>query len=162
MRNFLRNAKGLNLVGQGGKIILFTLPALAAAVWIHRGFPGAARLPDGLRFIRPAGVLLLAAGITLWGAAIVQLLRGFVGGRLVTTGAYGIVRNPIYSSAVFFILPAVSLLTWSWTYFAVSAVLYAGVVIFIRAEERQLARAFGAGYEEYRRRVDRLIPWTKP
>ena len=89
-------------------------------------------------------------------------MTGFSKGKLVTTGAYGIVRNPIYSSVTFFVLPAVALLTLTWVYFVASAFLYAGVMIFIGKEERQLTKAFGEEYENYIARVDRLVPFKKP
>ena len=93
---------------------------------------------------------------------MIQLLTGFSKAKLVTTGAYGIVRNPIYSSVTFFILPAVALITLTWVYFMVSLFLYAGVLLFIREEEQQLTKAFGKKYEDYLTRVDRLIPFKKP
>jgi len=80
----------------------------------------------------------------------------------VTTGAYGVVRNPIYSSVTFFILPVVTFLTLTWVYLVVSIFLYAGVIIFIRKEEKQLTEAFGMTYEEYLKKVDWLIPFKKP
>ena len=89
-------------------------------------------------------------------------MTGFAQGKLVTTGAYGVVRNPIYSSVTFFIPPAVALLTWTWVYFVASVLLYAGVMIFIGTEEQQLAQAFGQEYRDYLARVDRLIPFKKP
>ena len=91
--------------------ILFMLPSLIAAILVDTYAPQVAALPAGLRFIKPVGYLFLIAGLILWGTAVVQLLTGFPKGKLVTTGAYGIVRNPIYSSVTFFILPAVTLLT---------------------------------------------------
>ena len=152
----------MNIVGQGGKIILFALPSLVAAIWVHTHLPHVAALPGSIGFIRPAGYALLLPGLILWGAAVVQLATGFAKGKLVTTGAYGVVRNPIYSSATFFVLPAVSLLTLSWVYFVASVFLYAGVTIFIGKEENRLAEAFGKEYEDYRARVDRLVPFKKP
>lgn len=149
---------GMNLVGQGGKIALFTLPSLIAAVWAQASLRRFTALPDSAALLRPAGYALLAAGLLLWGTAVIQLLGGFSRGRLVTRGAYGIVRNPIYSSMALFVLPAVSLLTQSWAYFVPAAFLAAGVMIFIRKEEAQLARAFGKEYDDYRARVDRLFP----
>jgi len=98
----------------------------------------------------------------LWGAAVIQLMIGFSKGKLVTTGAYGVVRNPIYSSVTFFILPAIALMTLTWVYFVVSVFLYVGVMIFIGTEEKQLMKAFGKEYEDYMARVDRLIPFRKP
>ncbi len=162
MINILKKQNGMNIVGQGGKIILFMLPSLIAAIGMHTYLPQISALPESVRFIKPVGYLLLIPGLILWGAAVIQLLTGFSKGELVTTGAYGIVRNPIYSSVAFFILPAVALLTLTWVYFAVSVFLYIGVMIFIGKEEKQLMQAFGKAYEDYLARVDRLIPFRKP
>jgi len=87
---------------------------------------------------------------------------GFSKGQLVTTGAYGVVRNPIYSSVTFFVLPAVALLTLTWVYFAPSVFLYVGVMIFIVKEEEQLTKVFGKAYQDYIARVDRMVPFRKP
>jgi len=162
MMNILKNNKGMNIVGQGGKIILFMLPSLVAAIWVHTNLPRIAALPDGTGFSKPAGYVLLLLGMAFWGTAVLQLMMGFPKGKLVTGGAYGIARNPIYSSATFFILPAVALLTLTWVYLAVSVFLYAGVMIFIGKEEQQLAKTFGREYEDYKARVDRLFPFKKP
>jgi protein-S-isoprenylcysteine O-methyltransferase Ste14 len=162
MINILKKQNGMTIVGQGGKIILFTLPALLAAIWIHTYLPQIAALPQIFRFLQPVGYLLLLLGVILWGAAVIQLMKGFSKGKLVTTGAYGIVRNPIYSSVTFFILPAVALLTLTWVYLVVSIFLYVGVMLFIGIEEKQLTKAFGKEYEEYKARVDRLVPLKRP
>jgi protein-S-isoprenylcysteine O-methyltransferase Ste14 len=162
MINVFKNQNGMNIVGQGGKIILFTLPSLIAVVWVHIYFPQIAALPERIRFIRPLGWILLVPGLILWGSAVIQLLTGFSKGKLVTTGAYGVVRNPIYSSVTFFILPAVALLTLTWVYLVSSVFLYLGVMMFIGVEEKQLMAAFGKEYGDYTARVDRLVPFRKP
>lgn len=162
MLNILKKQNDMTIVGQGGKIILFMLPSLIAAIFVQINFPSVAGLPDNIRFLMPVGYILLILGITLWGSAIFQLFAGFSKGKLVTSGAYGVVRNPIYSSVTFFILPAVALLTWTWVYFVPSIFLYVGVLLFIGKEEQQLQTAFGQKYEEYLTRVDRLIPFYKP
>jgi protein-S-isoprenylcysteine O-methyltransferase Ste14 len=162
MLNILKNQLGMNIVGQGGKIILFMLPSLIAAILINTYFPQIAALPESISFIKPIGYLLLILGLILWGTAMVQLLTGFPKGELVTSGAYGVVRNPIYSSATFFIFPAVALLTLTWIYLVPSIFLYIGVMIFIGAEEKQLTQVFGKQYEAYLTNVDRLVPFRKP
>ena len=45
MLNILKNQNGMNIIGQGGKIILFTLPALIAAILAHTYLPQIAALP---------------------------------------------------------------------------------------------------------------------
>ena len=162
MINIFKKQHGMSIVGQGGKIILFMLPSLIAAILVHRYLPHIATLPRSIGFIKPVGYVLLPPGLFLWGAAVIQLMIGFSKGKLVTAGAYGVVRNPIYSSVTFFILPAVALITLTWVYFIVSVFLYAGVMIFIGTEEKQLAKAFGKEYEDYMTKVDRLIPFRKP
>jgi protein-S-isoprenylcysteine O-methyltransferase Ste14 len=162
MINILKKQNEMNIIGQGGKIILFMLPSLIAAIWVHRYLPQIATLPERISFIKPVGYLLLFPGLILWGAAVIQLMMGFSKGKLVTTGAYGVVRNPIYSSVTFFILPAVALLTLTWVYFVASIFLYIGVMVFIGTEEKQLTKAFGKVYENYLAKVDRLVPFKKP
>ena len=161
MMNIFKKQNGMNIVGQGGKIILFMLPSLIAAILVHNYAPNIAALPESISFIKPVGYLLLVPGLILWAAAVIQLLFGFSKGELVTTGAYGVVRNPIYSSVTFFILPAAALMTLTWVYFIVSVFLYVGVMIFIGKEEKQLTKAFGKEYEDYMARVDRLVPFRK-
>jgi protein-S-isoprenylcysteine O-methyltransferase Ste14 len=162
MINILKKQNGMSIIGQGGKIILFMLPSLTATIWVHTYLPQIAALPESISFIKPVGFALLPLGLILWGTAVVQLMTGFSKGKLVTTGAYGVVRNPIYSSVTFFILPAVALMTLTWVYFVASVFLYAGVMIFVGKEEEQLTQAFGKEYEDYLARVDRLIPFKKP
>jgi protein-S-isoprenylcysteine O-methyltransferase Ste14 len=162
MRKVSKEENGRSIVGQGGKIVLFALPSLLAAMWVQASLPQIAALPRSLSYVQPVGYLLLVSGLLLSGVARIQVRRGFAKGELVTTGAYGIVRNPIYSSVTFFILPAVALMTLTWVYFVPSVFMYAGVMIFIGREEKQLAKAFGKEYEDYMARVDRLIPFKRP
>jgi len=162
MWNILKKQRGMNIVGQGGKIILFMLPSLVAAIWVHTALPRVAALPPSLGAVKPAGYVLLLLGLILWAMAVIQLLTGFPKGKLVTSGAYGVVRNPIYSSVIFFILPGVALLTLTWVYFVAAAFLYAGVMILIGVEEKQLARAIGQAYEDYLARVHRRITINNP
>ena len=162
MINLFKQQHGMNIVGQGGKIILFMLPSLIAAILCNIYLPRIAALPQSLSVIKPLGYIFLLPGLILWATAVIQLLTGFPKGNLVTTGAYAVVRNPIYSSVTFFILPAVALLTSTWVYLVAAVFLYAGVMIFIGKEEQQLTEAFGKEYKDYLARVDRLVPFKKP
>ncbi len=162
MINIFKKQHGMNIVGQGGKIILFVLPSILAAIAVHLYLPQIAALPEIFSFIKPAGYFLLPLGLILWGTAAIQLMTGFSKGKLVTTSAYSVVRNPLYASVTFFVLPAIALVTLTWVYFVPSVCMYVGVMIFIGKEEEQLTRAFGKDYEDYMARVDRLVPFRKP
>jgi protein-S-isoprenylcysteine O-methyltransferase Ste14 len=159
--NIFKNKNGMNIIGQGGKIILFMLPALIAAIILHLNYPQFVSIPYSSIILETLGELLLIFGVILWGTAIVQLLLLFPKGKLIKTGAYGIVRNPIYSSVTFFILPAISILYLTWVYFVVAIFLYIGVVIFIGKEEKALTDTFGEEYKEYMKKVNRMIPFLK-
>lgn len=81
--------------------------------------------------------------------------------ELVTTGLYKIVRNPMYlgtfyigSGFVFMLLP------W-WMVFIFAGVFYWRFNIQMRKEEKFLTDKFGKTYEEYCRRVPRIIPNVK-
>ena len=62
-----------------------------------------------------AGALLLACAVCLWASAL-RAMRGVPSMReakgLVTTGAYGLVRNPLYTANAL-VLPGLGLLTQS-------------------------------------------------
>ena len=45
MINILKRQHGMSIVGQGGKIILFMLPSLIAAIWVHVNFPNLQHCP---------------------------------------------------------------------------------------------------------------------
>lgn len=80
------------------------------------------------------------------------------GHRLITSGPYAYVRNPIYAAmipmlvgtAIAFSSPAVLL--------ACLALYVAGTRIRIASEERLMASAFGEEWNAYRRRVPALVP----
>ena len=59
MLNVFKQQHGMNIIGQGGKIILFMLPSLITAIMVHAYLPQIAALPESISFIRPVGYLLL-------------------------------------------------------------------------------------------------------
>jgi protein-S-isoprenylcysteine O-methyltransferase Ste14 len=78
--------------------------------------------------------------------------------RVVATGPYRWVRNPIYLAALLVILGE------AWLFWSLRLLVYAAAVaafchLFVTLyEERRLARKFGDSYLEYRRTVPRWIP----
>lgn len=76
---------------------------------------------------------------------------------LVTTGAHGISRNPMYLAlAGSLVAHAVALGSWRAL---LGPVVFVGVinVVQIAAEERMLAERFGPAYAQYRSRVPRWL-----
>jgi protein-S-isoprenylcysteine O-methyltransferase Ste14 len=77
-------------------------------------------------------------------------------GGLITTGAYGVVRHPLYSTGLL-ILWCFPILTAGTLAFDVAITLY--ILIGSELEERRLIAQFGEAYLSYRKKVARLIPF---
>jgi protein-S-isoprenylcysteine O-methyltransferase Ste14 len=82
---------------------------------------------------------------------------------LVTSGAYAIVRHPIYATGIAFQLGA--FLATGYLAVAVAAAVFAaGAAWFTRREERHLRELLPdpSAYDAYAARVPRLLPWPRP
>jgi protein-S-isoprenylcysteine O-methyltransferase Ste14 len=114
-------------------------------------------------WIRWLGGISLAAGLgmLIWG--VVSLGRNITPGteplatgELVTSGAYGHVRHPIYYGVVLVLTGY----TLAWSNLTLAVILGGIAVLFFdakaRAEERWLVKRFAA-YESYKRQVRRRV-----
>ena len=141
-------------------------------LWIARGegsTPSLGSTPLQLT-AQTLGTASLALGLWLFGYSLLHFAtrgRGTLAPwdpprKLVVTGPYRYVRNPMISGVVF-ILFAESLLLRS-TAHAVWALgfLAANFVLIPLMEEPQLEARFGEAYREYARHVGRLIPRFRP
>jgi protein-S-isoprenylcysteine O-methyltransferase Ste14 len=114
--------------------------------------------------IRWLGVVLFAAGgaLRIWPVFVLgRRFSGLVaiqpGHALVTSGIYGVIRNPSYLGLL------VNSLGWGLAFRSGVGVLLTALIIpplfaRIRAEERLLRSQFGAEYDAYCARTPRLIP----
>ena len=75
-----------------------------------------------------------------------------------TPGPYRFVRHPLYVGW-FFAFWATPVMTYAHLLFAIATAGY--ILIAIQLEERDLIGEFGESYEEYRRKVPMLIPFTR-
>jgi protein-S-isoprenylcysteine O-methyltransferase Ste14 len=123
-------------------------------------------------FVAPmpwAGVMaaVQVAAILLLGASFLQSDPAYFIGlrqlgvaeaepRLVTTGAYGIVRHPLYTTALL-ALWCFPVLTSGTLAFDLGATVY--LLVGSEWEERRLIEQFGEEYLRYRKKVARLIPF---
>ncbi len=129
-----------DLVGQG------SAPPWDSAAWLI----GLAAIGIG-GFVAARGVWDLRAGLS-------PFPRPIDGAPLVETGAYRLIRHPIYSGLV---LGAVG---WGLVSGSVTVIVAAGLLFLLfaaksRREEVWLTAAH-PGYADYQRRTKRLIPWV--
>jgi protein-S-isoprenylcysteine O-methyltransferase Ste14 len=80
------------------------------------------------------------------------------GHRLVRSGPYAVVRNPIYTIIVFAALGTA--LTFGRVRTPVGPALVVAVCLKARTEERFLSEEFGEEYAECERSVKSLIPFV--
>lgn len=99
------------------------------------------------------GVLLLAVGIPFWLISALMFLKAWQQGRLETHGPFAIMPNPIYSSFIIFVIPALSLLLGWWLLLLTSIAMFAAQRRFIHQEDVELSKKFGFAYEEYKKKV---------
>jgi protein-S-isoprenylcysteine O-methyltransferase Ste14 len=119
---------------------------MAAMIWMYT--PASPRLY--------AGMSLMAVSLVLWMVARLQLGASFSltanARKLITTGLYARIRNPIY---VFGQLAYLGLaIAWgTWVGYVVVALLIPMQLLRARKESAVLEQAFGAEYREYRART---------
>jgi len=115
--------------------------------------------------LETVGVVLALAGLTLQLTSLHQMGRSWRIGidpdsreSLVTTGVFGISRNPIYV-ALDLIAVSIALMSGSLYFVLTGLLVMAGIHVQIHREERFLAAAFGEEYERYRAQVPRYLGW---
>lgn len=106
------------------------------------------------------GILCIAIGVILWLSAVLvtKIDRKIKEGKLITTGIYSIVRNPIYSAFLFiftgiiFLVNNIYLLVLPITF-----CIYLTILLKL-TEEKWLKDKFTDEYDRYSKNVNRVIP----
>jgi protein-S-isoprenylcysteine O-methyltransferase Ste14 len=153
--------------GIGPQIAMVALTYAAVAGAATSRWPGFCRIRL-VPFVVPAviAVILLMAGVPMLVLAARSVMRAYNRDQLVTSGLSALVRHPIYSAWIVFILPGLALLSRSWPVLLTPVVAYAVFKLSIRREDEYLQQRFGDAYREYRARVNELIPvpkfWRRP
>lgn len=79
--------------------------------------------------------------------------------QLVRSGAYSVVRHPIYTSMLCMLFGTGLLLARVPLLILAIAFFIAGTEVRVRIEDRLLGERFGAAFEDYRRRVHAYVPF---
>ncbi len=134
------------------KLNLGTLAAAVLALiyfaWYDRNLPLTPLRLAGLAIAVPALILLIVARLQLGRAFSLRAKAS----RLVTTGLYSRIRNPIY---VFGLLLMVGFILWATqpVFLLLVAVVIPIQIRRVRREEQVLFQEFGQAYLDYKRRT---------
>jgi protein-S-isoprenylcysteine O-methyltransferase Ste14 len=120
--------------------------------------------PGPLRIVPAAAAFAAAAWLSWTSALALGRQWRFDAGlnadhQLVQTGAYRIVRHPIYTSMLCMLAGTGLLTTRLWLVAIAMAIWIAGTEIRVRIEDSLLASRFGEEFDDYRRRVHAYVPF---
>lgn len=164
LKNYMKEGQKLPLFGVGPYIV-YGMAAVNLIGVILFGYVfkiGILAAPWILIF-RIIGVLLIAAGIAVWfiGAMRSDMDDSITENRLQTKGIYSWVRNPMYSGC--WIALSGGLLMWHNVWLLMFPVIdwLIMTVALINTEEKWLHDLYGDEYAEYKKHVNRCIPWKR-
>ena len=162
MRNFVKEGQKLPMFGIGPYLIagigLVTLIGILLSVFCFRfGI-----LEGAWTWVfRIAGILLILSGIAIWyiGALRSNMDESIADNKLQTGGIYAWVRNPMYSG-LWMIITGTTLMWHNvWTLVLPFIDWLIMTIALINTEEKWLTDLYGKEYEDYKKQVNRCIPW---
>jgi protein-S-isoprenylcysteine O-methyltransferase Ste14 len=104
------------------------------------------------------GALFVAAGVSMYLAALTNLRKGLRSRVLVTHGLYAIMRHPLYAASILLIIPGVALAVRSWLLLPMPVVAYVACRAVLPAEDDELLERYGKQFSQYRQRINALFP----
>lgn len=109
------------------------------------------------------GILFILFGIYLWVNAVIvcKLDDNIRSNKLVTTGVYAYVRNPIYS-AVLLVCTGAIIIANNLYLLVLPIIYWAFLTILMKnTEEKWLLNVYGDEYINYCKKVNRCIPFKR-
>lgn len=145
------------LVGSGDRIAVFLLPFIVVGLSLNIWRPALFTVGGPPAVLRAVSIVLLVPGVVAWLWSVALILIHVPKGRLITTGPFALMTHPLYTSVALLVLPWAGFLLDTWLGAVLGLALYTASRRFAPAEELELARAFGAEWDEYRAGV--RMPW---
>ena len=152
----------MTLFGCGPKLALLCLPYIILSLIVMIEYPEFSDMGFlDYPLFKISGMAWLGLGLIYWVYSAVYFLKYFRPGTLITKGPFALCRNPIYSSIIVFIIPALAIIFHSGLIFSISLVLYIGFKISIHGETSVLRKIFGEEYDIYERSVNEIFPFPR-
>ena len=150
--------------GVGPIYVIICLILTSVGIYLHiKGYLYQGELREGKIFFIIIGTILILLGIYLWLQAVIveKINKSVKEKKLITSGIYSLVRNPVYSAFIF-IFTGILLLTANYFLLILPFFFWAFLTILMKnTEEKWLKNEFGEEYEIYLKKVNRVIPWIR-
>lgn len=148
-----------NLIYEGCILVITAVMIVLSCLGI---VPGRIEVPLLMALFIIAGIVVAVTGIFLLRKAAYcadAMNQPMESDALCVTGVYGIVRNPCCSGVM--LLCTGAILTAHNYLLLILPFLYwlAMTILLIFGEERRLAKQYGEEFKNYRKKVNRCIPW---
>ena len=158
----MKEKNHLPLFGVGPVIIAFQILSTVVGIMAsYCGYFNAVKIELLNIPLKIVGVGLMVFGFFLNYSAKhkSKLFKMVAENKLITTGVYSIVRNPVYS-AVFLACTGAVCISNNLILFFIPVICWIYMTIFLKlTEEKWLIDLYGQEYIEYSKRVNRCIPW---
>lgn len=159
MTGFMKNNNIRSIAGVGPKLFLVSAMLSSPIIVVaYLAYPKFVIDTDYHIFFQIVGALLIITGVIFHAVSVITIRKAFNQNKLITTGIYGICRNPIYSASIIAIIPGVAIFLRMPFLLLVSVIGYITLRILIKKEETVLLQIFGREYQEYRVHVNAVFP----
>ena len=164
MKNYVKEGQKLPMFGIGPYLIAGMGIITLICMLLSNNYLISGKL-EGIwvTLFRIAGSLLIVSGVIIWyiGAVRSDMDDSITENRLKTDGIYAWVRNPMYSG-LWIIITGVGMMCHN-AWILITPVINWGLmtVVLINTEEKWLCGLYGKEYDEYRKHVNRCIPWKR-
>ena len=162
LKNYVKEGQKLPMFGVGPFIVygMIVLNIIGIVLFGYVFKIGILDKPWTVIF-RIVGAFLIIFGFVVWfiGSLRSDMDASITENRLQTKGIYSWVRNPMYSGC--WIAISGGILMWhnAWLLIFPFIDWVIMTVALINTEEKWLLDLYGEEYAEYKRRVNRCIPW---
>ena len=158
----MKGKSHLPLFGVGPVIIALQILITAVGIFVsYRGCldVGKTRLLNMPLKIIGIGLILFGFYLNYSAKRKSKLFEMVAENKLITTGVYSVVRNPVYSAVLLACTGAVCIAN-NLFLFIIPVICWIYMTIFLKlTEEKWLADLYGQEYIEYCKNVNRCIPW---
>jgi len=162
LKNYMKDGQKLPLFGVGPYIIYgIAMVNIIGIILFNYVFKTGILYDPWILIFRIIGAVLIVLGVAVWyiGALRSDMDDSIIENRLKTKGIYSWVRNPMYSGW-WIALSGITLMwhnAWLFLFPAIDWLIM--TIALINTEEKWLLDLYGEEYAEYKKNVNRCIPW---